>query len=158
MLSGCRGSSIGRSSSKIIDETTSGFTKGVSESFGQIAGAAIVKSFSQENVSQEQALLQTANYINQSTPIQIDQETVLVNSNAQGNTLTYNYVLINYPSSQIDRDKLLSALYSPSRNLVCSHPDMQSALRDGISFGYSYSGNDNIFIMRFTVSPADCGY
>lgn len=156
LLCSCKGSV--RNSTKLANEATEGFVKGASESLGQVSSAAIIKFLGQPNVSKEQALLQVANDINNSTPMQIDQETVLTNANAQSNVLIYNYVLINYPSSQIDPNKLSNTLYMPIKNSVCSHPDMQSALRDGISFGYSYSGNDNVFVLRFVISPANCGY
>lgn len=160
MLFSCRG--VG----KVIGEGAArGLGKGVGEAVGQatgqLAGEAIVKSFGQQGIPQDtklKALWQIASAINQSTPITVDQETVLVNVVAQPDGLVYNYVLANYSSSEVDSNLFLENMYPAVVNQVCSHPDLQVFWQNDVSLYYSYSGNDRGFIGRFHISPSNCGY
>lgn len=152
MLCSCKGSG------KVTGEVAESFAKGLSESLGSVGGNAIASAFNQQNVSKQQALWQVASQLNQSTPIQIDQETILSNVSVEGDGLVYNYLLVNYSSAEISPQELVDALYPGVKSAVCSQPEMKPALRDGISFHYSYSGNDRNYIAKFVVKPSDCGY
>ena len=134
----------------------------VGEATGQLVGEAIVNSFGQQgvpqDVSKQQALWQIASAINQSAPITVDQETVLVNVAAQPDGLAYNYVLVNYSSSEVDPNLFLESMYLAAVNQTCSNPDLQIFWQNDVSLYHSYSGNDRRFIARFSISPSDCGY
>ncbi|QLE50373.1 hypothetical protein FD724_21235 [Nostoc sp. C057] len=157
ILYGCKGS--GKLAGKIAEGVGKGFANAVGESMVKTGSEAIAKSFSNQNkVSKQQALWETASEMNKSTPIQIDQETMLNNVSVEGNGLVFNYELINYLSFQVDPKQLFHNISPVVQNSLCSTPDTKLALRKGVSFSYCYFGNDNRFIMKFIIEPADCGY
>jgi len=145
-------------SSKVTSEAAEGLAKGLGESFGKSGGESIASAFSQQGVSKQQALWQAVSQINQSTPIQIDQETILSNAGVKGDGILYRYELINYSSDQIDPDAFVDDLRPAIQNSACSNPDMKPLFQNGVSFYYSYYGNDKKYITEFGLTPANCGY
>ena len=144
-------------SGKAVGVIAGSLASGFGEFLGKSGGEAIARSFSQQDVSKQQALWQVASQLNKSMPIQIDQETILSNIGVQGDGLVYNHQLVNYLSTEVSPNELVDALYPGIKNSVCSSPDMQPALKKQISFHYSYFGNDRKFIAKFVVTPSDCG-
>jgi hypothetical protein len=157
MLYSCKGS--GKLAGQITKEVGKGLANAVGESLVKTGTEAIVKSFSDQNkLSKQQALWKTANEINKSTPIQIDQETILNNVGVEIDRLVYNYELINYSSFEVDAQKLAYAILPVIENSICITPQTKLALQKGVSFAFCYFGNDSRFITKFIIHPAHCGY
>ncbi|QYX33219.1 hypothetical protein [Sphaerospermopsis torques-reginae] len=157
LLCSCKGS--GKLAGQVTKVVMAGVASAVGESLVKTGSEAIADSFSNQNkLSKQQALWKTANEINKSTPIQIDQETILNNVGVEGHRLVYNYELINYSSFEIDAQKFAYAILPVIENSICSIPETKLALQKGVSFAFCYFGNDSRFITKFIINPADCGY
>lgn len=157
LLCSCKGS--GKLAGQVTKVVGAGLASAVGESLVKTGSEAIAESFSNQNkVSKQQALWKAANEINKFTPLQIDQETILNTVGVEGDTLVYNYQLINYSSFQLDGQKFAYAMFTEVQNSLCSTPETKLALEQGVSFASYYFGNDSRFITKFIIHPADCGY
>ncbi|MDF5713901.1 MAG: hypothetical protein PUP93_08400, partial [Rhizonema sp. NSF051] len=86
-----------------------------------------------KQISTQAFLMQTANEINKSLPIVVDSDTQLYNVTVKENALTFNYILVNYASWEIDPNKLLAGVKNV-RISACSSSDTQIFWRNNISF------------------------
>ncbi|MBA3924626.1 MAG: hypothetical protein H0X31_24160 [Nostocaceae cyanobacterium] len=153
-LTGCR--NIGKFVGKNLVQ---GVTKAGIEVAGEkIVEKAIIDSHYKEQKSSQSFLLQAASEINKDLPMMVDRETMLSNVSAKNNALVFNYVIVNYSSTQINSNLLLPNISHSLTNYACSNPDTQKILNNGISIHHSYTSNDHIFIGEVKVSSSDCSY
>jgi hypothetical protein len=109
-----------------------------------------------ENI--EARLEREAENANKKFPRQIDADTRVDSITAgPGKMLTFNYTMLNYPGSAIDEGKFREAMADKVRKEACASTGLQPFIREGVSIGYSYVGNDGIPLTTLVVSPSDCG-
>ena len=103
-------------------------------------------------------LLGVAIELNKTLPVTVDRETELRSVDALEGELIYNYVLLNYTSSDIVANEFLAALTPVVRKQACSNVKLDRFWENGVSATYSYSANDDKWIGKIIVTPNQCGY
>lgn len=152
------GKAVAQASPEEIKEFIEETVESVGQGEGEFTDKTSINSSSQNQIVSQDTLWQIASEMNASVPIMIDKETMLFNVVAEENALSYNFLLVNYLSSEIDPDVFANKMKPVIVNRVCSHPDTQIFWENGISLHYYYSGNDHIFVKKLTVTPSECGY
>lgn len=100
-----------------------------------------------------------ASQLNKNLPMAVDKETELMNVVGLKSTLVYNYRLVNYSASEIDREAVIAHLKPSLVTAACSAPQTRDAfLKEGIVLRYTYFSKDRTYIATIDVAPADCGY
>ncbi len=98
----------------------------------------------------------TVKMINQQLPAKIDAETQLVRTSADGNKLTYHYVLINYTSDTLTTDEATAKLSPVVVQQSCSSPNLRPILDQNGSLSYIYTGSDAAQIVKLDVDITAC--
>ena len=97
--------------------------------------------------------------INQSLPVMIDKETELLPATIAEGMLIYNYRLISYSVTQLDRKKFAAAARQQVTQGACSRPETRDGfLNKGVTLRYSYHDKDKQPIATVDVTPSDCGF
>jgi len=106
----------------------------------------------------EKAMVKMSESLNKQLPKIIDNETRLDKTSVgPGKRFSYAYTLINYRSSEINRDDLKQNLGAKIRDAACAEKKLQVFFKKGITIFYSYSGNDGVLAFEIPVGPSDCG-
>jgi hypothetical protein len=106
----------------------------------------------------EQNLLETADLLNRSLPIMVDNVTKLHRVSSEKNTLTYHYQIVGMNPSMIDPATIYKRMRPQLVSQACASPDMKPFFQNGVTVAYSYTGSNNIMLARIEVTPNDCGY
>jgi len=99
-----------------------------------------------------------ASEMNKSLPIWVDKDTQLRSVSASDSEITYNFVMLNHETSQINQDFFLRTLTSTLLDTVCGDQKMQMFWKNNITAVYSYQDRRGDSFARIRVSPKDCGY
>lgn len=135
----------------------------VGAGFGNIVGQEASTSFvardnRETGASYGEMLRQVAERLNESTPLQVDAETVLESVDSRRRKIIYNYVLVNTTGSTVDRAAFLTRMRPRVRGWACGNPEMNAFWKRGISAVYSYEARNGADIGNILVGPQDCGY
>jgi hypothetical protein len=121
---------------------------------GHFGGEMIVDLFKKPLF--DKALLETANEINKSCPIMVDNETRLDNTMAlPEKVFQYNYTLINTTKDLIDIDELQSAIEPNIKNFVRTNPDMKQMRDNNTTLKYFYKDMNGEHLLTIWVKPED---
>lgn len=101
-------------------------------------------------------LQQAADVVNQRTPMMVDKDTRLDSAASGNQRLIYNYTLINYNASDLDREKFETALRPTLLKAGCQ--TLKPLLSEGVSVHYVYKGKDAATVGSVILSPGDCGF
>ncbi|MEM8675951.1 MAG: hypothetical protein AAGF83_19075 [Cyanobacteria bacterium P01_G01_bin.67] len=102
-------------------------------------------------------LVETANMMNKSLPMMVDQDTRWDSSFAgPGKMLSYKYTLINYSASQIDSVQFANNIRTPLTDTICNNPATQIFPENGVLLNFNYYDNARNLIARVNVAPGDC--
>ena len=113
----------------------------------------------EEDPRSQEYLSKIALEINRSVPVMIDQETELMPVTGAPGMLIYNYRLVNYSSSQVDRKKIAAGAKQRVTQGAYGHPETRDEfLKKGVTLRYSYFDKDKQPIATVDVTPADCGF
>lgn len=105
-------------------------------------------------LSFDQVLVRTANEINKTCPIMIDDQTRLDNTVAlPDNTFQYNYTLINLTTAEISLDTIKKYVEPGIINNVKTHPDMKIYRENKTTLIYYYNDMNGEFVYKLEVSP-----
>lgn len=97
--------------------------------------------------------------INQSVPVMIDKETELLPATIAEGMLIYNYRLISYSVTQLDRKKFAAAARQQVTEGACGRLETREGfLKKGVTLRYSYYDKDKQPIATIDVTPADCEF
>jgi len=97
--------------------------------------------------------------MNQSVPVMIDKETELLPATIAEGMLIYNYRLISFSVTQVDRKKFAAAARQQVTQGACGQPETRDGfLKKGVTLRYSYYDKDKQPIASVDVTPADCGF
>lgn len=104
-------------------------------------------------------LTQAVNTMNDSLPMMIDRDVRWDSSSiVPGETMVYDYTLINYSSAQLDPTMFSQIITQTAVNEACTHPSLQIVYENGMSIQYNYYSNDDYLITNVEITPAECGY
>lgn len=122
------------------------------------SATAILPSPAQAEINNiSELLVETANMMNQSLPMMIDQDTRWDSSFAgPGKMLSYKYTLVNYSASQIDGVQFANNIRNPLTETICSNPATQIFPDNGVLLNFNYYDNSRNLIARVKVAPGDC--
>jgi hypothetical protein len=158
-------------------QVVSSFTKGFKEGYDKGAAEAQKKSGSEPAATQKtsstepaetsakptdafrQAVLKrSADQLNKSVPMKVDEETTLTKVEVEKDGLLYNYELVNYTSAQLPSDAANQTFRPLVKERLCADEKTKADLKNGYSYYYSYFGNDKKLITKFAITPKDCGF
>ena len=106
----------------------------------------------------ENQLLETADLLNKSLPIMVDNVTKLHRVSAEKKWLTYHYQIIGLNSSEIDPAAIYKRMRPQLISKACGSEDMKALFQNGVTVSYSYTAGNNALIANIVVTPSDCGY
>ena len=66
--------------------------------------------------------------------------------------------MINASSTWLSKLPFIEGMKPVLRNQACSHPKMKVFWENGVSVSYWYSRNDNKYVGKVVITPAQCGY
>ena len=108
-------------------------------------------------IGSEEFLQMTADMMNSSLPMMIDEDTQWDSSYAgPGKMLTYSYTLMNYSASQIDGSIFANNIKSNLTNTICTTPATQIFPDNGVMLNFHYYDNSRNLIARVNLAPDDC--
>lgn len=108
-------------------------------------------------VGSEKFLKMTADMMNSSLPMMIDEGTQWDSAYAgPGKMLTYNYSLVNYSASQIDGSLFAKNIKATVTDTICTTPATQIFPDNGVVLNFHYYDNTRNLIARVNVAPQDC--
>ncbi len=101
-------------------------------------------------------LKQAAAAVNKRAPVMVDQDTRLDGAESGKQSLTYNYTLVNYNSSELDSAKFESAMRPSLLKAGCQA--LKPILSEGVKVNYIYKGKDAVTVSNISLKPSDCGF
>ena len=112
-----------------------------------------------ELVASEDFLALTADMMNSSLPLMLDQDTRWDSSSAgPGKMLNYNYTLVNYSAAQINKTQFANNIHQSLTQMICYEPATQIFPQGGVMLNFNYYDNLNKLITTVKLAPSDCGY
>lgn len=110
-----------------------------------------------EMIGSEDFLQMTAKMMNSSLPMMVDEDTQWDSSSAgPGKTLSYNYTLINYSTTNIDSSIFANNIRPTITKTICTTPATQIFPDNGVSLNFNYYDNTHNLIAKIQVAPSDC--
>ncbi len=102
----------------------------------------------------DKLLMQTANEVNKTCPMMVDQFTRLDNALAvPGNSFQYNYTLINNDKSEISLDTAKKYIEPVIINRVKTDPGLKFFRDKNVTMIYNYRDKNGVFVVKYTVTP-----
>lgn len=102
----------------------------------------------------DKQLTETANEINKSCPMRVDQYTTLKNAVAlPGKTIQYNYILEGITKAEIKLDTVKKYVFPGVLENVKSNPQMKSFRDNKVTLNYHYTDKNGDFITEYIVKP-----
>ena len=129
---------------------------------GVIAGYLVLRVVPEflrkkEDPRSQERLGRIAAELNRSVPVMIDRETELMPVQSAEGILIYNYRLVNYSITQIDRAKFAAGAKQRLRQNACNTAETRDDfLNRGVTLRYTYYDKDKQHIATVDVTPADC--
>ena len=127
------------------------------------ARASSALSLSRSESSEQRihtALTRVASIVNANLPMRVDEETELMNVGVFGDTLAYNYRLVNVDIPTADLGDAAQAIVAALRPGVvrqaCSTPETHELLSEGVTMRYAYHDETREYITALDVTQLDC--
>lgn len=93
---------------------------------------------------------------NKQLPIMIDSDTEFTSMAVDGNTLIYQYKLVNIDGESINKDALYGLLREAILKNACDRSDPDPAMALGYHFSFVYNDRNNTPIFSVDIQPSDC--
>lgn len=130
---------------------------GIGVIFGALIGSTVGKSAGQ-GMTVDEALVKVVDQFNKQLPMTVDRDTRLDSTQAgPSRTITYHYTIVTARADEIDTKEVHRIMSSRIRNSVCTDPDMQAFLKNGVTISHLYRGSDGSHITKIAIAPRDCG-
>jgi hypothetical protein len=104
----------------------------------------------------DRLMAQTASTINATLPIMVDSETELISTAGSSTRFTYAYRLPNMAAAGVDASIFNAGMRPGILNFVCTSPEMEVFITNGVAVRYHYSDARRRFITEVTIYPEDC--
>ena len=98
----------------------------------------------------------SAKMINKQLPLMVDSDTKLEKISAEGKTLIYHYVLVNFLSSELDAEALESNLKPATIQQTCTMSNMKPIIDQGGTVSYRYNGKDQKQVLEINIDKRSC--
>lgn len=125
---------------------------------GGAIGKLSVKSLFQNSnyISFEKVLIETSKQLNETLPIQVDEETRLDTTTAgPGKILTYYYTLITINESNLAPTNFVNTMKSHLVNGYKNNQDMATFRNNKVELHYNYSDKEGRPFANIIISPND---
>ncbi len=103
-----------------------------------------------------QHLRHVSREVSQGLPVHIDTDVKLNRVWARESEIVYDAQLVNYKSSQIDREKFETAFFVELRKFFCKSREGRMFRKHGITATFQVTGKDGFNIGTVSVGSADC--
>jgi hypothetical protein len=124
--------------------------------FGLILGKYIWGVFTSNQNSFDKMLVETANQINQNTPMIVDSETRLDSTLAlPGKRFTYYFTLYNYTIDEIDAEDFEKSMRPNMLNNLKTSPDMNVFRNNNVDLQYIYRDKNGMEIVNIEINHKD---
>ena len=102
-------------------------------------------------------LSEVADYLNQTLPLQLDDNTELTSATASGNRLIYTGRMVGFSAGEIDASRFSSRFFKDSfARIVCPNPEVLYVLERGIELEYVLVDRHNDHLTTVEVNPQVC--
>lgn len=101
-------------------------------------------------------LKKTASELNSQTPIQVDEDTRLMNVIALQKTITYNFRLNRLKFSDVDPSLIAKAARENLNHSACQVKATRTLIDLGVEYAYLYSDKDGKLITRVAINKYRC--
>lgn len=101
----------------------------------------------------DKMMVKISNDMNKNCPYMVDKETRLDNTAAVGNTIAYNYTLINMGINDIDLASIKNYMEQTLVNNTKTNPDMKVFRENNATIDYNYKDKDGVFLFKVQVTP-----
>ncbi len=98
----------------------------------------------------------TAKMMNKDLPVMADASTKLEKVSVTGNEMKFHYELVDFISSDVDKDVILSNMKPAIAQQSCVTPSLRAVMDQGGTITYLYNGNDKKEIATFSVGKDSC--
>lgn len=94
--------------------------------------------------------------VSKNLPVMLDSDTKLDKISSEGNVLIYDYELVNFLSTDVDKVGLNAGLSTNLVKQVCSTPGLKSIMEKGGTLSYRYSGKDKLPVTELRIDLKNC--
>ncbi|MGL5834851.1 MAG: hypothetical protein ACRC1Z_16685 [Waterburya sp.] len=109
------------------------------------------------DIGSEQFLQTTANMMNSSLPMMIDENVRWDSSSAgPGKTLSYNYTLVNTSAKDVYSSMFVSNIRQTISNDICKVPGTEIFSDYGVTLNFNYYDRSHNLITKVEVDPQNC--
>ena len=124
---------------------------------GALIGSwAVSGLFTKDESDYSKMLMQTASKINESLPMNIDSETILVSTVGMDDFFSYKYQLTNVEANSINIEEFVKLMEPQLRNTVCTSEDLAAFRKIKIIVNYIYADHNNVHIVKIPVDTKTC--
>lgn len=114
----------------------------------------LVQHFFFGTPSFDEVLVKSADEINKTCPMMVDQYTRLDNANAlPNNTFQYNYTLIENTVDEVNMDTVAKYMKPGIIHNVKTNPDLKLFRDNNVTLVYSYRDKNGAFVMKYNITP-----
>ena len=131
-------------------------------SVGYLGSAvALDKNGNFESRQEQDAFIATtlkkmAGEMNAQAPIQLDEDTRMMNVIALQKTITFNMRLPRYKASEVDPNRIAQVARENLSHIVCKSKATRDLIDLGVEYVYLYSGSDGKLITRVAIKSYRC--
>lgn len=94
--------------------------------------------------------------VSKQLPVMLDSDTKLEKISSEGAVLTYDYELVNFLSTEVDKVGLDAGLSTTLIKQACSTPGLKSIMEKGGTLSYRYSGKDKLRVTELRIDKKSC--
>ncbi len=122
---------------------------------GAVALQLLVEGYA--DISSKEILEEIAQSTNESLPMQVDDQTELVNVEGLEGILVYHYRVTEIPAEPVTKEFLLEDLRPVATINACDDSDVRETLLDnGVTLRYTYADSQDVEIAQFDIAVGDC--
>ena len=122
-----------------------------------VASLVVAKVDMNKPVPFAESLKISADVMNESLPIMVDNELRHDKVETKETTMTFKFTLVNFTEEEMGAEKLKELMESDIRQGVCSDADSRMMLKRGMKVVYDYSDKNKKHITHFDYDAKTCG-
>ena len=94
--------------------------------------------------------------VSKKLPVMLDSDTKLEKISSEGKVLAYDYELVNFLSTEVDKVAFNAGLTTNLVKQACSTPSLKSIMEKGGTLSYRYNGKDKVQVAELRVDIGNC--